>query len=381
MLYRPKRPALRVLLWTSLFAVLATAWPPAKAHLQALAVMRDVADQPVPWVAREVTGPVTRQDLTLEIAGQHVRARMYRPANQASAPAMVVFHGVHYLGIDEPRLMAFAAAIASCGIEVLTPELPDIKDYRVSNASVDTIGASVTWLAAQTGKPVGVMGLSFAGGLALVAAADPRYHPAFKFIMAVGSQDSMARVAKYYRTGGDVGPDGTAELLPAHEYGPLVLEYDYLEDLIPAEDIPEVRPVMRAHLYEDRAAEKQASVGLTQKEKTELLDLMNANSSTTQARIAAIAQKHAIEMAELSPDGRLATLNTPVYLLHGQADNIIPAAESLWIAHELSPNELKAILVSPVLSHLDLDGHGPGAMDEWRLLHFFAGVMRAAGSQ
>ena len=38
---------------------------------------------------------------------------------------------------------------------------------------------------------------------------------------------------------------------------------------------------------------------------------------------------------------------------------------------------LKAALVSPVLSHIDLDAK-PGAMDEWRLVHFFALVMQAA---
>jgi hypothetical protein len=32
----------------------------------------------------------------------------------------------------------------------------------------------------------------------------------------------------------------------------------------------------------------------------------------------------------------------------------------------------------PVLSHLELDGPKPGAMDQWRLLHFFALVMDAA---
>jgi hypothetical protein len=33
--------------------------------------------------------------------------------------------------------------------------------------------------------------------------------------------------------------------------------------------------------------------------------------------------------------------------------------------------------VSPVLSHIDLEAT-PGAMDEWRLVHFFALVMRAS---
>ena len=103
----------------------------------------------------------------------------------------------------------------------------------MDSTSIKTIGEVTQWYAAKTGAPVGVMGLSFSGGLALVAAADPLYKPEFKFVFAVGSQDSMGRVAQYYRTGQDLRPNGTVELLPAHEYGPLVLEYEYVEDFVP----------------------------------------------------------------------------------------------------------------------------------------------------
>jgi len=285
---------------------------------------------------------------------------------------------VHHLGIDEPRLMGFAAAMASCGLRVLTPELPDIKDYRVSPDSVTTIGGSVKWFAAKTDGPVGVMGLSFAGGLALVAAADPLFHPDFKFVFAVGSQDSMDRVTEYYRTGRDVRPDGSIEVLPAHEYGPLVLEYEYLEQFVPAQDLGPIRAVLRSHLYEDKEAEASASLGLNEVQKREALELMDATSAETKAKIASVIATHTTQLAGVSPRGRLATLTTPVYLLHGEADNVIPSAETLWMASELQSEDLKAMLVSPVLSHINLDGPKPGAMDEWRLVHFFALVMQAA---
>ena len=113
-------------------------------------------------------------------------------------------------------------------------------------------------------------------------------------------------------------------------------------------------------------------------QKRETLELMDATSEETHARIKAVALKHADEMLGLSPGGRLKELDTPVYLLHGQADNIIPSAETLWMARELRRQDLKAMLVSPVLSHLNLDGAGPGVMDNWRLLHFFSQVMQAA---
>jgi hypothetical protein len=50
------------------------------------------------------------------------------------------------------------------------------------------------------------------------------------------------------------------------------------------------------------------------------------------------------------------------------------------MASELPRDDLKAVLVSPVLSHLDLNGPKPGLMDQWRLIHFFALIIRAAKS-
>ena len=377
-----RRARLSAILAAAVAVACLLSWPLLRAHLQSIGVMREVGGQPVPWVVRSLTVPVTTEDFSIPIGRadglKQVRARLYRPAGMPDAPAMVIFHGVHHLGIDEPRLMGFARAMASCGIRVLTPELPGIKDYHVSTDSVETIGESVKWFAGQTSGSVGVMGLSFAGGLALVAAADPQYHEAFKFVFAVGSQDSMGRVAEYYETGRDARPDGTVEVLAAHEYGPLVLEYEHLEDYLPAEDVEPVRAVLRAHLYEDPKAEAMASLGLNEVQKREMLALLDATSGETRARIAAPMAKRTEEEADVSPMGRLQTLHTPVYLLHGEADNIIPSAETLWMATELPREDLKAMLVSPVLSHINLDGPKPGAMDEWRLVHFFALVLRAA---
>lgn len=377
----PRRKIAVAICAVGLAAVAMWLWPAAKEHLQAVAVMRQVAGEPVPRIARALTGPVTTRDSDFGIqtpAGpRQVRARLYLPAGKPNAPALVIFPGVHHLGIEEPRLKAFATAMASCGIRVLTPELPGIKDYHVSEDSVETIGEAVKWFAAQTGGPVGVMGLSFSGGLALVAAENPSYGQSFKFVFAVGSQGSMARVAEYYGTGRDPRPDGSVEVLQPHEYGPLVIEYEYLEDFLPAADLEPVRAVLRAHLYEDPSGEAAAIKLLNDAQKREAENLMNASLPATHDKIMAVIVEHASEFPDLSPEHGLRRLKTPVYLLHGEADNVIPAAETQWMASELPPSSLKAALISPVLSHIDLQAT-PGAMDEWRLVHFFAQVMGAA---
>lgn len=363
-----------------LFAMLcAVAWPFTRAHLQAVAVLRLVSGQPVPWViSKMIAEPVRTEDLQFATGVGAVRGRLYVPARHPNAPGLLVLHGVHHLGIDEPRLVSFALAMASCGLRVLTPELPGIKDYHVDRSSVQVIGESTRWFMGQTGGPVGVLGLSFSGGLALVAAADPLYRPDFKFVFAVGSQDAMDHVATYYLTGREARPDGTTERLTPHEYGALVLEYEHLEDFVPKQDEAAIRPVLREHLYEDKSAETLADAKLNPRQRAEAKLLMDSNSTMTRAKLAAANLKHVEEMEGLSPHGMLRTMTTPVYLLHGEADNIIPAAETLWMANELPRTSLQEVLVSPVLSHLDLEGAKPGAWDQWELVHFFALVMNAA---
>ena len=48
------------------------------------------------------------------------------------------------------------------------------------------------------------------------------------------------------------------------------------------------------------------------------------------------------------------------------------------VAAELPGTTLQSVLISPVLSHLNLDGAQPSAVDRWRLVHFFALILRDA---
>jgi len=383
-----RRRRLRLTILFLLLDVLlcAIAWPFVRAHMQSIAVLDLVAGKPLPWALHQiVTEPITTQDITLPTGNGTIRARLYIPQSHPNAPAIIVLHGVHHLGIDEPRLIAFASAMSSCGLRVLTPELPDIKDYHVGANSISTIGDSAKWMSLRDGdRPVGVMGLSFSGGLALLAASDPQWHKAIKFVVAIGSQDEMARVATFYRTGEDPLPTGAPEHLAPHEYGALVLEYEHLEDFIPA-DQPEalapIRSVLRAHLYEDWPAEKQALAALTPAQLAVARQLLNTTSPITRAQLAHAETLHIEDMAGVSPHGHLKQLTTPVYLLHGAGDNIIPSAETVWMAEELPAASLQAELMSPVLSHINLDGANPTAMDQWRLIHFFALILHAAESR
>src|SRR5271163_4925988 len=119
-------------------------------------------------VLRSETYPITTDEISIPTANGPVRARLYLPVGVAHPRGMVAVHGIHHLGMDEPRLMSFSSSVAESGLAVLTPQIDSLADYHVDQESIPIIGQSAAWLDQHLGKgPVTVTGISFAGGLSL----------------------------------------------------------------------------------------------------------------------------------------------------------------------------------------------------------------------
>ncbi len=129
--------------------------------------------------ARLETNAFDERALTIPWRGGELRGRLYTPRG-ASDRAMLLVPGVHAAGVDEPRLIQFARDLASVRHTVLTAELADLKQYRITPRTTDMIEDAALWLSQQNALApdgrVGMMGISFAGGLSIVAASRPS-HP------------------------------------------------------------------------------------------------------------------------------------------------------------------------------------------------------------
>jgi pimeloyl-ACP methyl ester carboxylesterase len=369
--------------WLVVVAVLAVAGvllaPVVRDHLRALYVLQRLQDgNSRPAVAPLVERGYAESELTLQTPEGPTRARLYLPAKPSGAPGMVVVHGVHFDGIDDPRMRAFAAALAGVGIPVLTPHITALTQLRVEPGEIAVIGASAEELARRTGGKVGVMALSFAGGLALMAAADPRYAPSIAYVFAVGPHASMARVAHFYATDEEPRPDGTVEHERAHPYGAMIFIYTYPEDFFSPEEVPVARQALWLALNEKEDAARAEAQKLSPATRGRLESLAvqwNATPELRQELLRSIAL-HAAEMDAVSPEGKLAGLRVPVFLLHGTADDVIPAAESQWLARDLPPGTLRALLLSKVISHVETGGK-PTLSDQWELVHLLATIFGA----
>ena len=72
----------------------------------------------------------------------------------------------------------------------------------------------------------------------------------------------------------------------------------------------------------------------------------------------------------LSPEHAPAP-RSPVYLLHGTDDSVIPAIESERLARWLEPHTRVRLLLTPLISHAEVDRKAEAA-DVWRLVRFWA---------
>jgi len=324
------------------------------------------------------TNPIETQEISLQLKRGTVRARLYLPAGVAHPPGMVLVHGIHHLGIDEPRLMNFARSAAGDGFAVLTPEVAALADYRVDGASIATIGESPAWLQQRLGAgPVTIVGVSFAGGLSLLAASDPQYAPHIRALLLMGAYDDLARVSRFLATSEAEFPDGRREPYKAHDYGAAVFVYSHLDQFFSAGDLAVAHDALRDWLWE-RPQDAQPLLAKLSADGRATMDLLLARKiESLRPKLLEAIQTDQSQLAALSLEGKLADLRVPVYLLHGATDDIIPSTESQWLEKEIPRMYLGAALITPAFSHVDPDKRASWR-DELHLVEFLAKVLRAA---
>jgi pimeloyl-ACP methyl ester carboxylesterase len=283
-------------------------------------------------------------------------------------------HGVHDLGIEEPRLQRFARSVANIGIVVMTPEVEELSDYHVAPRSIDTVGAAVDALRAKTGASrVGVMGMSFGGGVALLTAADERFADRVAFVVAIGAHDDLARVSRFFATNEIATADGGTKKLHAHDYGAMVLTYDHVEKFFPADDVPAASAALKFWLGEHRDEARAEAAKLSPDSKARVEKLFAADIASIRDELLADIDASQADMAKVSPHGHLAGLRAHVYLLHGAGDTVIPSTETEWLAKDVPPGTLREALISPAIVHVELDK--PTLGDQWDLVHFMGGIV------
>jgi pimeloyl-ACP methyl ester carboxylesterase len=351
--------------------VLALGWGPVARHLRAAHFLQTLAAKPA------AVSAIKAEDVTILGANGTIRARLYFREGAEPGAGIVVAHGVHYQGIDEGRLVPFARALAEAGNAVLTPELAEVADYRITASGVNVIRDSVQYLAARrdhvASERVGLLGFSFAGGLSLVAARDEATAKRLSFVTSVGGHHDLRRVMRFLVHDEIETPQGVVQQ-HAHEYGLVVLVYGNLERFVPEPDLPALRVAFKAWLHEDRKTAREAAEARVTPEAEIIWELLETQQlQVLSPELDQILDSQRAELAALSSAGHLKDLAVPVYLLHGSHDSVIPPSETDTAGLELQGAEHQA-LVSPLLEHVEVSKTA-GITDKLALVSFMARLM------
>jgi dienelactone hydrolase len=329
----------------------------------------------------------------IPIAGAPIRGRLFR-AKGASRAALLV-SGLHPSGIDEPRLVDLARQLSASGLNVVTPDIPELSRFEIVPAITDEIERAAGWLSADPelsmNRPIGIMGISFSGGLSIVAAGRPSLGHRVAFVLALGGHDDLPRVIRYLCTGQEPYPSkqlgvslkadgrtGEGGLTPQsdrafvrapHDYGVAVILLAVADRLVPPDQVAALRAGVRRYLWasaldggvdKSKAADEFRAV-------TELADRLPEPAASLLKYLSARDVVHlgARLLPSIGPFGRDPALSpsksppppAPVFVLHGRDDSVIPALEAEYLAEDLRSRGVTVRLaISGLISHAKADG-------------------------
>ncbi len=306
---RSRGPRVRLFAWALLLfpVLLILLYPVAQNYLRAASLLARLSDPNAKgWIANYDVHAVDTRDETFEVNGKATPARMYSPRGVGFAPGIVVVHGMHELGINEPRLVSFARSLAASGFFVMTPEVRGLAEYRVEAESAVVIGTAAQFFARQLEVPsVGVLGISFSGGLALVAATDPQYSNSIAWIATVGAHYDLAHVLHFFATGEAERPDGTVEKLTPHEYGPLIVVLDRTEDFFPPQDAAKASAAIKLVLADKGQQSEALTAQMTAAGQAVMQRIYHKQFAGFRQAILSEIEKDREQLGAASPAGRL----------------------------------------------------------------------------
>jgi dienelactone hydrolase len=311
-------------------------------------------------------------------------ARIYGSGG-ATHGAVLLVPGVHAGGIEEPRLVGFAEDLAARGFLIVTAELPDLKEYAITPRSTDMIEDAARWLSEQRelapdGR-VGLIGISFGGGLSIVAAGRPSIRDRVTFVLSFGGHGDLPRTLRFLCTG--TLADGTRHA--PHDYGVVIILLGVVERMVPADQVVGLREGIHTFLEASHVdmVDKPRAQTIFARARTMAAAMPEPSRSLMTAvndrDVATLGPRLLPHVEALGADPALSPVDAPapsapVFLLHGADDNVIPALESTMLADHLRPRTDARVLLTPLITHAEVNR--PADWNEvWKLVSFWTAVL------
>jgi dienelactone hydrolase len=249
--------------------------------------------------------------------------------------AVVLVHGWTLHGKDDLRLQAFARSLAVAGIACVVPHVPGLASLAWDPSDVEGLRD----LLAESPSSAGVLGFSFGGSYALLAASGLAHSP--RFVVSISGYADLPGLISYWQTWGVRIPKG-AEAREAWLYQKLALAWRLRDAVAMAEPVQrELRERLLAYCDEPL---KDAAWALYDRELRR-----------TDWEAETVARQDPRTLQALSPVAHPPGLGCPVAILHDKSDEGVPAREAALLADAVrrgSPDVTVEVMVTELLRHV-----------------------------
>ena len=347
----------------------------------------------------------TRQpDTWVPTRSGDIPARLYEPEGRVRR-TLLLMPGVHRDGINESRLVGLAEDLSATGYRVVTVAAPDLTKFKVTPAVTDVIEDAVKWTSEQpqfrTDGKIGVIGISFTGGLSIVAAGRESIRDRVAFVMSFGGHGDLSRAMHYLATGEVLGDLEQAKrssavlgaehvgVHPPHDYGLAVTLLNLVDQVVPpdqvallskgidgfllASSLAVTDPPRSVPIFEEM---KQYQETLPEPSRTYMRYVNDRAVDKLGPVLMPVIErlKNHPAMPALSAE-RAAPPTAPIFLLHGVDDSVIPSVETVLLAEHLEGKAQVTGLLSGLITHAEVN-RTPGAIEVWRLAQFWRNIMK-----
>jgi hypothetical protein len=171
---------------------------------EAMRVLSDIDGGSAPSDLKSITPLPVRTTVTYEIAGRACLADLYHPA-AVDRLGLVLVPGFTPHGKDDARLVNLALSLSRARFLVLVPDLAGPREMRVRLEDSRGIADAAVHLAQMDllkgQRGVGVVAISYAAGLAILATMESDARAPIRFLVSIGGYYDTATLATFVTTG------------------------------------------------------------------------------------------------------------------------------------------------------------------------------------
>jgi pimeloyl-ACP methyl ester carboxylesterase len=342
-------------------------------------VLADIAAREKPSRLKKTTVEPSRATVSFQIEGRAYKADLYRPDNEIKA-GIILVPGAAETGKDDPRLIAFGITLARAQFAVLVPDLVALRKLDLGHTNVQGLLDAVAYLSSKPElapeNRLGIAAMSFAVGLAVLAAMEPQAQHNVRFILGVGAYYDLEQVLTYFTTGyfrDTIKKDRPWQYMKPDPYGKWVFVLSHADRISNSSDARILRQMARLKLKDPAAPVESLANQLGDEGRAYYALLANKDPERVPGLLRQVPAGIKTEFDSLNLARHdLSKLNARLLLFHGRDDDIIPYTESVALT-KAAGQDTRLYLVN-ALAHVNV--RGIGLRDRINLWHGIGQLLR-----